>query len=575
MSKSLASRVVVLVAVIVVVMMAANLFMLKSNSATTVERTLSHSSIDLAMHIAAGVDAETLARFLAQPKPEKNDDYQSLLATLKDYLAKTGALYVYIVLADGEKVKIMVDGSDGSGVDFEIGQPTSATTFADISPALQGGTNSTPIVQDPVYGAYLSAFAPIQDKSGKVIAVLGVDTAAEKVEQINGQVLAETMPGMIASMVVVTVIALVCVYIVVKRMLRPLGVVQEASTRIAGGDLTETQIAVTNRNDEIGRIVVAFGEMTTQLRQIIGGVKETTVSIDNMAASICEGAASVREQNQNIAITSQEIASGNEQTATAMETAVQTVQEFLSELAELNRAIEAMDAVSNQVADIGQSSYKVLQEFLADGTETNKQFHDVQHTMTILEEKSARINDVIETIQQIAAQTNLLALNAAIESARAGEAGRGFAVVADEVRKLAEQTGTATLVIQESIRDIQDQVKQATEKTNVTLNRYNAGTKRLDSVAKEITELSNMTNTLKTSLSNVMSTVETMKHEQNKVNESIMTVTAISEQTAAATEEVSATIQEVSSNVDRFVVEIQDVTESIQELRRKVDTFHL
>ncbi|TGV26578.1 methyl-accepting chemotaxis protein, partial [Mesorhizobium sp. M00.F.Ca.ET.186.01.1.1] len=320
---------------------------------------------------------------------------------------------------------------------------------------------------------------------------------------------------------------------------------------------------------------VAFSEMTTQLRQIIGGVKETTERIDNMAVSIREGASSVREQNKNIVVTSQEIASGNEQTATAMETTVQTVQEFLSELSELNSAIEAMDAVSNQVADIGQSSYTVLQEFLADGTETNNQFHDVQNTMMILEEKSRRINDVIETIQQIAGQTNLLALNAAIESARAGEAGRGFAVVADEVRKLAEQTGAATLVIQESIKDIQDQVKQAAEKTNGTLNRYNAGTQRLDSVAKGITELSTMTNTLKTSLANVMASVETMKHGQNKVNESVLTVTAISEQTAAATEEVSATIHDVSSNVDQFVVEIQDVTESIQELRRKVDTFRL
>ncbi|MGO4119060.1 HAMP domain-containing protein, partial [Rhizobium ruizarguesonis] len=135
------------------------------------------------------------------------------------------------------------------------------------------------------------------------IAVLGVDTAAEKVEQINEQVLAEIMPRIIASMVVLTVIALVSVYFVVKKMLRPLGVVQEASTRIAGGDLTETQIPVANRNDEIGRIVVAFGEMTTQLRQIIGGVKETTESIDNMAVSIREGASSVREQNQNIVIT--------------------------------------------------------------------------------------------------------------------------------------------------------------------------------------------------------------------------------------------------------------------------------
>ena len=571
MNKSLASRVVALVAVIVVLTMAVNVFMINQNSATTIERTLSRSSIGTAMHVAAGIDTEKLASFLA--KPEKNDEYMSIQKTLKEYMDKTGALYVYILQADGEKVKIMADGMVEDS--FTIGQPTTSTTFADIAPVLQGGTSNTPIVNDPVYGSYLSAFAPIQDKSGQVMAILGVDTAAEKVELINELVLSETMPRIIISMAAVTIVALIAVYFVVKRMLRPLGIVQEASARIAGGDLTDAKIAVTKRNDEIGRIVVAFSEMTTQLRQIIGGVKETTERIDNMAVSIREGASSVREQNKNIVVTSQEIASGNEQTATAMETTVQTVQEFLSELSELNSAIEAMDAVSNQVADIGQSSYTVLQEFLADGTETNNQFHDVQNTMMILEEKSRRINDVIETIQQIAGQTNLLALNAAIESARAGEAGRGFAVVADEVRKLAEQTGAATLVIQESIKDIQDQVKQAAEKTNGTLNRYNAGTQRLDSVAKGITELSTMTNTLKTSLANVMASVETMKHGQNKVNESVLTVTAISEQTAAATEEVSATIHDVSSNVDQFVVEIQDVTESIQELRRKVDTFRL
>ncbi|GEB35601.1 MULTISPECIES: methyl-accepting chemotaxis protein [Brevibacillus] len=571
MNKSLASRVVALVAVIVVLTMAVNVFMINQNSATTIERTLSRSSIGTAMHVAAGIDTEKLASFLA--KPEKNDEYMSIQKTLKEYMDKTGALYVYILQADGEKVKIMADGMVEDS--FTIGQPTTSTTFADIAPVLQGGTSNTPIVNDPVYGSYLSAFAPIQDKSGQVMAILGVDTAAEKVELINELVLSETMPRIIISMAAVTIVALIAVYFVVKRMLRPLGIVQEASARIAGGDLTDAKIAVTKRNDEIGRIVVAFSEMTTQLRQIIGGVKETTERIDNMAVSIREGASSVREQNKNIVVTSQEIASGNEQTATAMETTVQTVQEFLSELSELNSAIEAMDAVSNQVADIGQSSYTVLQEFLADGTETNNQFHDVQNTMMILEEKSRRINDVIETIQQIAGQTNLLALNAAIESARAGEAGRGFAVVADEVRKLAEQTGAATLVIQESIKDIQDQVKQAAEKTNGTLNRYNAGTQRLDSVAKGITELSTMTNTLKTSLANVIASVETMKHGQNKVNESVLTVTAISEQTAAATEEVSATIHDVSGNVDQFVVEIQDVTESIQELRRKVDTFRL
>lgn len=62
---------------------------------------------------------------------------------------------------------------------------------------------------------------------------------------------------------------------------------------------------------------------------------------------------------------------------------------------------------------------------------------------------------------------------------------------------MAEQTGAATLVIQESIQDIQHQVKQATDKTTATLDRYNAGTERLDSVTQGITALSDMTATLK------------------------------------------------------------------------------
>ncbi|WP_289138377.1 methyl-accepting chemotaxis protein [uncultured Brevibacillus sp.] len=574
MSKSLATRVVALVAVIVALMMAINIFMINVNSTTTVEQTLARSSIGTALTIAEGIDTEAYARFLANPK--EGEEYWSIRNNLLDYALKTGSLYVYILQNDNGQVKIMADGMEkGAEGAASIGQATTTTTPADIANALQGGTNSTSIVSDPVYGDYLSSFVPLKDKSGQVIGVLGVDTAADKVGLISELVLSSTMPRIIIAMIAVTLIALLAVYFTVKKMLRPLSIVEAASTRIASGDLTSSQIAVSNKNDEIGRIVVAFGEMTTQLRYIIGGVKETTERIDQMSSSIREGATSVREQNKNVVVASQEIALGNEQTATAMETTVQTVQEFLGELAQLNRAIDEMDGISNQVSEIGQGSYKVLQQFLADGTETNKQFHDVQQTMRILEEKSNRINDVIVTIQQIAGQTNLLALNAAIESARAGEAGRGFAVVADEVRKLAEQTGAATLVIQESIQDIQHQVKQATDKTTATLDRYNAGTERLDSVTQGITALSDMTATLKASLANVLSNVEAMKNGQQKVNESVLTVTAISEQTAAATEEVSATIHEVSGNVDHFVAETEQVADSIQELRNKVDTFRL
>lgn len=77
-----------------------------------------------------------------------------------------------------------------------------------------------------------------------------------------------------------------------------------------------------------------------------------------------------------------------------------------------------------------------------------------------LNKSSSSISKVVDLIQDLADQTNLLALNATIEAARAGDAGRGFAVVASEVKGLANQTGSATNDIRNSVETIRRNINE-------------------------------------------------------------------------------------------------------------------
>lgn len=162
---------------------------------------------------------------------------------------------------------------------------------------------------------------------------------------------------------------------------------------------------------------------------------------------------------------------------------------------------------------------------------------EVNHHMTLLEEMTDQISEIVGIVQGIADQTNLLSLNASIEAARAGEHGLGFAVVASEVRNLSEQTGESVNDVSDLVTSINDQItnsmqsiqrmqnfhiqiKDQMEKILSTFHDINEGmmkTKtRNEQIESELEAFENSLQEIKASSSNITATTERLVEMMEK-----------------------------------------------------------
>ena len=220
-------------------------------------------------------------------------------------------------------------------------------------------------------------------------------------------------------------------------LVKPLGGLITTANRLAAGDLTQT--LARTRNDELGELEQAMGQLSVNLKSIVRDARE-------QSHAMVDGTTEISQGNQDLSQRTEAQASNLQQTAASMEEITGTVR---------------------QSAESAQQASRLSGETQGIAERGNQAVDEVGSTMRAIQASSRRISEITQVIDSIAFQTNILALNAAVEAARAGEQGRGFAVVAAEVRALAQRSASAAKEIKQLIEDSARTVDAGHDKAEV------------------------------------------------------------------------------------------------------------
>ncbi|MBP6337622.1 MAG: CZB domain-containing protein [Vitreoscilla sp.] len=288
--------------------------------------------------------------------------------------------------------------------------------------------------------------------------------------------------------------------------------------------------------EDVQRIIqrLAQGDLATPVHGSSGVMAE----LAGMRESLVNIVRDVRVASETILHGSSEIASGVMDLSSRTEKTAANLQQLASSMEQISGTVHRTSDTAEQASKLAENNALVANQ-------GGQVMGDVVRTMDAIGGSSARIGDIIGTIDGIAFQTNILALNAAVEAARAGEAGRGFAVVAAEVRSLAQRSSNASREIKALIQTSVEQVQSGSAvvgRARETIDRVVTDTGRVGHLIGEIAN-----GAKEQSIG-----VELVGHTAQELDRSTQSNAALVEQTAGACEDLRLRAEDLARRVALF-----------------------
>lgn len=302
---------------------------------------------------------------------------------------------------------------------------------------------------------------------------------------------------------------------------------------LGNGDLT-VKASVTE--DFTGAIADAINFAVNELRNLVKGINRTTLRVAGSARTTRSTALELMQASEE---QSKEIAR-----ATLSATEMAKLLEKLS-----GRAKESSEVAQASVT-IATKGSRAVQDTIVGMDSVREQIQETAKRIKRLGESSQEIGEIVGLIDDIADQTNILALNAAIQASMAGEAGRGFAVVADEVQRLAERSRHATKAIDDLVKTIQGDAKEAAVSMEKSTAGVVAGAQLAQGAGQALAAIEKVSSQLAGLIAKIAGKASEQATAAANIAGSMSVIQTITTKTSQATQDTATSIGELEKQSD-------------------------
>jgi len=275
------------------------------------------------------------------------------------------------------------------------------------------------------------------------------------------------------------------------------------------------------------------------LEGAIAGFRE---AVETVLKEVKDDAAALRE-------TALALAAAAKQASECTATAVQTSMDASSSVGAASSSAEELSASISAIASQVRATAELVESSVLEATKANNEINEL--TITV-----GKIGDIVKLIQDVSGQTNLLSLNATIEAARAGEVGRGFAVVASEVKSLAVQSAKAADQIAGQILSVQESSGTAINAIHQNAVRMQEINARTSEVAAGVSQQDIATGEILSNVSNAFDGARKIRDVLQQVDQATVDTKNSADRVLAASARVEKVANHLSEEVVKFLQKV-------------------